>query len=73
MQTNQTTSPVSTNQSSETELTGDPEKDKKIKNLTKVCIKVFFYHRLPEDFRKRLVFVLLLLHSSAVLNCAPVL
>ena len=55
MQTNQTTSPVSTNQSNETELTGDPEKDKKIKNLTKVCIKVFFYHRLPEDFRKRLV------------------
>ena len=48
MQTNQTTSPVSTNQSNETELTGDPEKGKKIKNLRKVCIKVFFYHRLQK-------------------------
>ena len=52
MQTNQPTLPVSTSQSNETELTGDPEKDKKIKNLRKVCIKIFVCHNLSEDFHK---------------------
>ena len=72
MQTNQPTSPVSTSQSNETELTGDPEKDKKIKNLRKVCIKVFICHKVSEDFQKRLVFEILLLYPSAVPNCRRV-
>lgn len=72
MQTNQPTSPVSTSQSNETELTGDPEKDKKIKNLRKVCIKIFVCHKLSEDFHKRLEFEILLLSSSVVPNCRRV-
>lgn len=67
MQTNQPTLPVSTSQSNETELTGDPEKDKKIKNLRKVCIKIFVCHNLSEDFHKRSEFEMLLF-SSAVPN-----